>query len=235
MAFCCADCRHFCIRAAVGWLRNHVLPSSVSTVFSTSSLRLSTMRRVFSIRSERPVIFSRLSRIGCSRGMLDVAPNMVEKNPGGLRGISGLPSALRLPNRKLWRPGFGSIYTKRRSTSRRAGRLRNAAIAWLKGAFARTEPSISIVSSAALAANCCGNIRFKNALRPSHVTFSRVSKRSSSRTEKGGKAPGKLAVARAANINSAISASPVRPRVEKSTVMRCSDSVTSSGLFRRKT
>ena len=65
--------------------------------------------RVRSMRSERPVIFSRLSRMGCSRGMFDVAPNIVAKKPGGLRGMSALPSALRRPKRKLGRPGFGSI------------------------------------------------------------------------------------------------------------------------------
>ena len=89
--------------------QGRISPSIASTVSSTSFRKLSMTRCIRSIRSERPVIFSRLSRMGCARGMLEVAPNIVKKNPGGLRGTSAVPSGLRLPNRKLGWPGFGSI------------------------------------------------------------------------------------------------------------------------------
>ena len=92
---------------------------------------------------------------------------------------------------------------------------------------------MSIVSSAAPTANCCGNMRRRKASRPFHSTFRTASNLSSSRAEKGGNAPGKLAVARAAKTSSGKSARSLRPRVEKSMVIRCSDSVTCGGLLRR--
>ena len=78
-------------------------------------------------------------------------------------------------------------------------------------------------------------MRFRNASRPFHAIERASSKPSSSRTLKGGKAPGKLAVARAAKTSSAGGARCPGscPRVEKPMVMRCSVSLTSDGLLRR--
>jgi hypothetical protein len=64
--------------------------------------------------------------------------------------------------------------------------------------------------------------------------WSRLSStRSSSPTVKGGNAPGKLDVARAANASSGMAASLPPPLSVKSTTMRCSVSTTSPGEWSR--
>jgi hypothetical protein len=59
------------------------------------------IRFIRRIRDERASIASRLSRIGCSRGMSESAPKMVAKKPG----VSASPP----PSRTLRMPGLGSM------------------------------------------------------------------------------------------------------------------------------
>ncbi len=92
---------------------------------------------------------------------------------------------------------------------------------------------MSTISSTSLVACRRERSRARNRSREGHVCPRPSRTRSSSRALKGGNAPGKLAVARAAKASSAVSASRRgrKPRALKPIVRRCSVSITSGGLF----
>ena len=90
------------IRAGVGLERKKDEPTARSIAASTSARIDSVIRLRRRMRAERRSIVSRLSRIGCSRGMSESAPKIVPKKPGG--SASSLP-----PKRTLFMPGLGSI------------------------------------------------------------------------------------------------------------------------------
>jgi hypothetical protein len=106
-------------------------------------------------------------------------------------------------------------------------------IAGRKGALASTEPSISTAVSAVPSADCRGSARVRKSPRPGQALPRSASTESSSVTWKGGKAPGKLAVARAAKVSSAGSASGPDPARRNERISRCSCSITSAGELSR--
>ena len=97
--------------------------------------------------------------------------------------------------------------------------------------MASTDPSISTAFSAPPAAAWRGRMRRRNAARCGQATPRSASTPSSSATVKGGNAPGKLDVARAAKANSGsgASVSTPAPPSEKAITIRCSVSSTSAG------
>ena len=112
-------------------------------------------------RGQRCSIASRLSRIGCSRGMSESAPKMVAKKPGG-SSLAARRHASRRSSCRAW-----DRYRRSGGRPRAApGASRSASIAGRKGALASTEPSISTAFSALAAAHGAAAARARKASRP---------------------------------------------------------------------
>ena len=154
-----------------------------------------TMPRIRSIRADRSAIASRLSRIGCWRGSSLSAPRIVWKKPG----VPPLAAAAGsfIAGRRI-DIDEAAVDLRAARGARAARRSRGGTARW-RAPIRRSAPPCS----AAPAAAWRGSTRSRNACAPGQRAPRSSSTPSSSATVNGGKAPGKLEVARAAKASSA--------------------------------